>query len=97
MELHSSRDGELIIRGNIKTITDYEDIKRAIKEQMNRDVKDIDVKIENSSSITSSVVGFFLKVINKDKINLKVMVKDDRLYKILKDLNLLELFKVSKL
>lgn len=97
MELHSTKDGELIIKGNIKTITDYEDIKRAIKEQMGRQIKDIDVKIEDSFSITSSVVGFFLKVINKDKINLKILVKDDRLYKILRDLNLLELFKVSKL
>ena len=97
MELHGTKDGELIIKGNIKTITDYEDIKRAIKDQMGRGIKDIDVKIEDSFSITSSVVGFFLKVINKDKINLKILVKDDRLYKILRDLNLLELFKVSKL
>lgn len=97
MELQSTKDGEIVIRGNIKTITDYQDIKRAVKEQMDKDIKSIDIKIEDSFSITSSVVGFFLKVINKDKLDLNVYVKDERLHRILKDLNLLDLFKVKKL
>lgn len=97
MELQSTKDGEILVRGNIKTITDYQDIKGAVKEQMDKGVKSIDVKIEDSFSITSSVVGFFLKVINKDKLDLNVYVKDERLHRILKDLNLLDLFKVKKL
>jgi predicted aldo/keto reductase-like oxidoreductase len=97
MEVSAVKDGEISISGNIKTITDYQDIKRVVKEQMEKGINNIDVKIVESFSITSSVVGFFLKVINKDKVQLNLYVKDDRLFKILNDLNLVELFNVKKL
>lgn len=97
MEVNVIKDGEISISGNIKTITDYQDIKRVVKEQMEKGINSIDVKIVESFSITSSVVGFFLKVINKDKVQLNLYVKDDRLFKILNDLNLIELFNVKKL
>ncbi|MFP4332293.1 MAG: hypothetical protein ACOCP1_03655 [Campylobacterales bacterium] len=97
MEARVIKDGEISIAGNIKTITDYQEIKRVVKEQMEQGVNTINIKITESFSITSSVVGFFLKVINKDKVQLNIYVKDDRLYKILNDLNLVELFNVKKL
>jgi len=97
MEISTIKDGEISIKGNIKTIPDYEDIKRVVKEHMSKGIKTIDIKIEDSSSITSSVIGFFLKAKNKDKINLNLYIKDERLFKIVRDLNLLELFNVSKI
>lgn len=46
--------------------------------------------------MTSSVIGFFIKVIFQDKVSIHVYVKDDRLYSLLEDLNLIETFKVKK-
>ena len=46
--------------------------------------------------MTSSVIGFFIKVIFQDKVPIHVYVKDDRLYSLLEDLNLLDTFKVQK-
>ncbi len=38
----------------------------------------------------------FIKVIFQDKVSIHVYVKDDRLYSLLEDLNLIETFKVKK-
>ncbi len=46
--------------------------------------------IKNTSDYQS------IKVIFQDKVSIHVYVKDDRLYSLLEDLNLIETFKVKK-
>ncbi len=87
---------EIIISGNIKNTTDYQEIKDNVNELIKSGSKSIIVKTPESFSMTSSVIGFFIKVIFQDKVPIHVYVKDDRLYSLLEDLNLLDTFKVQK-
>lgn len=87
---------ELVISGNIKNTTDYQTIKDNVNELIKSGSKSIIVKTPESFSMTSSVIGFFIKVIFQDKVPIHVYVKDDRLYSLLEDLNLLDTFKVQK-
>lgn len=87
---------EIIISGNIKNTTDYQAIKDNVNELIKSGSKSIIVKTPESFSMTSSVIGFFIKVIFQDKVPIHVYVKDDRLYSLLEDLNLLDTFKVQK-
>lgn len=95
MEIH--RHGtEIIINGNIKNTADYQLIKDNVNSLVQSGSKSIIVKTPESFSMTSSVIGFFIKVIFQDKVAIHVYVKDDRLYSLLEDLNLIETFKVQK-
>ena len=87
---------EIVITGNIKNTSDYQSIKDNINALVQSGAKSIIVKTPESFSMTSSVIGFFIKVIFQDKVSIHVYVKDDRLYSLLEDLNLIETFKVKK-
>ena len=87
---------EIVITGNIKNTSDYQSIKDNVNALVQSGAKRIIVKTPESFSMTSSVIGFFIKVIFQDKVYIHVYVKDDRLYSLLEDLNLIETFKVKK-
>ena len=87
---------EIVITGNIKNTSDYQSIKDNVNALVQSGAKSIIVKTPESFSMTSSVIGFFIKVIFQDKVSIHVYVKDDRLYSLLEDLNLSETFKVKK-
>ena len=95
MEIQS-QCSELLITGNIKNTSDYQSIKDNVNALVQSGAKSIIVKTPESFSMTSSVIGFFIKVIFQDKVSIHVYVKDDRLYSLLEDLNLIETFKVKK-
>jgi len=82
------------VDGVIKTINDSQMLVNAIKEA-SRDGSII-VKINDSFSLPSTVIGELLKI--KDSgINVNMEVKDDILYELLDDLNLVEKFNVRKI
>lgn len=87
---------EIVITGNIKNTSDYQSIKDNVNALVQSGAKSIIIKTPESFSMTSSVIGFFIKVIFQDKVSIHVYVKDDRLYSLLEDLNLIETFKVKK-
>lgn len=87
---------EIVITGNIKNTSDYQSIKDNVNALVQSGAKSIIVKTPESFSMTSSVIGFFIKVIFQDKVSIHVYVKDDILYSLLEDLNLIETFKVKK-
>lgn len=95
MEIHR-HGSEIIINDNIKNTADYQLIKDNVNSLVQSGTKSIIVKTPESFSMTSSVIGFFIKVIFQDKVAIHVYVKDDRLYSLLEDLNLIEIFKVQK-
>lgn len=95
MEIHR-HGSEIIINGNIKNTSDYQAVKDNVNALVQAGVKSIIVKTPESFSMTSSVIGFFIKVIFQDKVAIHVYVKDERLYSLLEDLNLIETFKVQK-
>jgi len=84
------------IDGNIKTVIDYQELKKNI-DSLVKSNKNIEIILKDSISITSSVIGYFNKLVLKDKIELKIAVASELLFELFKDLNLVELFRVHKI
>lgn len=96
--MNITHDGNTIeVTGDIKSLQDYTEVKETISKMIFAGSKSIQLNITNSASITSSVIGFLIKLINIDKIDLKVATGNSKLYKMLNDLNLTDLFKVTNL
>lgn len=87
---------EITINGNIKNTNDYQAIKDNINALVDSGQKNIIIKTPESFSMTSSVIGFLIKVIFQNKVAVSIYVKDDRLYSLLEDLNLISTFRVQK-
>jgi len=85
----------VIITGNIKTIGDYQAIKN-ILENLAENSKNITIDIKDSISITSSVIGYLTKLVQKDKVNIQIRVGDANLYDLFDEINLVQLFKITK-
>jgi hypothetical protein len=54
------------------------------------------VDIKDSISITSSIIGYFTKLVQKEGVDLSIKVGDQSLMELFEDLNLVSLFKVRK-
>jgi len=88
-------DSMLTITDNIKSVEDFQDIKIAL-DKMKNSYTSISIKILNSLSITSSVIGYLMKLIHKDGVRLSVTVGDERLVDLLNDLGLSSELNVKK-
>jgi len=86
----------LKIDGNIKSVKDYQEIK-SITDTLVQEHKSITVIIEDSLSITSSVIGYFNKIVLKDSIDLNMRIGDAKLMELLADLNLTSVFKATRI
>ena len=93
--MHIERNrNEVLITGNIKSIEDSLLIKDTINGVLEQGVRNIHIKIMDSFSMTSTVIGFLMKLVNHDKIPLSISVCDNRLHDLLEELNLLQIFNV---
>jgi hypothetical protein len=91
-----SNDNIVDISGNIKSLTDFQDIKNCIDAVIVKHPS-ILVNINDSISITSSVIGYFNKLVLKDNINIEIFVGSEKLAELFDDLNLVNTFKVKTL
>ncbi len=94
MELEVSSN-TIVIKGNIKSINDFQNIKQRV-DAMTVENKLININILDSLSITSSVIGYFNKLVLKDNIDIYMNVKNEQLLHLLDDLNLISTFKVKR-
>ena len=94
MEITSSTN-TIKITGNIKSISNFAEIKNLVDSVVTQH-KNITINIIDSLSITSSVIGYFNKLILKDNINIEMRVGNDQLMLLLTDLNLASTFKARK-
>jgi hypothetical protein len=92
----STSSNNVTIKGNIKTINDFQAIKTALDGVAVHN-KEITVSIVDSISITSSVIGFFNKLVLKDGIRLQLNVGSSQLIELLDDLNLASTFHAKKI
>lgn len=97
MEVKATGTAEVTVLGHIKSIEDYQKIKDTVKSLVSDGNKSIVVKIPDSMSMTSSVIGYFLKLINRDHVKISMLVKDERLYNILDAMKLIAVFDVQKM
>jgi len=54
------------------------------------------LEVLDSLSMPSSVIGFFVKLVNRDKIALTMAIHDPRLFELLEELGLDRLFGARK-
>jgi len=98
MEISSSHD-RVTINGNIKSVSHYQEIKTEIENVLEKlpDIKSIKIYLVDSIIITSSVIGFFCKLVNIDNVTIHLHVHDEGLYDLLDDLNIVTLLNVQKI
>ena len=94
MELELA-NSKLKIRGNIKSVRDFQSIKTEL-DGLIGEHKHITLDIVDSISMTSSVIGYLVKIIHKDGVSLSMNVGDERLAKLLDELGLSQEFNVKK-
>ena len=84
------------IAGNIKSISDYQTIKSTL-DSVAHEHKNIVLNITESISITSSVIGYFNKLVLKDGINMDMRIGNNQLMELLDELSLKSLFNARKM
>lgn len=94
MEISTS-GSTVTINGNIKSVGDFQSIKSTI-DDVTANNSQITLIISDSISITSSVIGYFNKLILKDGIKIDMKIGNDDLISLLDDLNLTSVFNVRK-
>ena len=87
----STSSNIVTIIGNIKSINDFQEIKSTL-DTLKSQHSTIIIEIVDSLSITSSVIGYFNKLILKDKINLSMKIGNEKLLELVNDLNLTSVF-----
>ena len=63
-----------------------------VNELVAQGAASIHLAILDSLSMPSSVIGFFVKLVNRDKIRLTMLIQDPRLQELLEELSLATLF-----
>ncbi len=94
MQIQSNGRNELTITGNIKSIEDSSEIKKALQALQQAGARNVLLKVKDSFAMTSTVIGHLMKLVNIDKITISIVVGDYRLYELLEELSLIHLFNV---
>ncbi len=82
------------VEGNIKGLKDVNKIKDAI-ESFNLENGDrFSIEIKDSFSMPSALIGYLMKLIQKDEIKLNICACDARLVELLDDLGLTKAFNI---
>jgi hypothetical protein len=91
----STSGSTITITGNIKSVADYQELKTTV-DGVIASYDAITLDIKDSISITSSIIGYFNKIILKDKIAVTMKIGNAQLMELLEDLNLVSLFQAKK-
>jgi len=86
---------KLTIRDNIKSVEHFQQIKTEL-DSIIGSYSNISLYIPDSLSITSSVIGYLMKLVHKENIRISITAGDDRLISLLQDLGLNLEFNVKK-
>ncbi len=92
----STASNHVKINGNIKSVNDYQTIKTTLDSLITHE-KSITIDILDSISITSSVIGYLTKLVQKEGIDLRIKVGNENLMELFDDLNLVSFFHVTRL
>ncbi|NWF66625.1 MAG: hypothetical protein HXX81_04055 [Campylobacterales bacterium] len=88
---------DLIVNGNIKSVEDSTILKDELAKAISQlKTRVLNLFIEDSFIITSSVIGNLVKLIQKDKVPLYIFVKNNDLYKLLENMNLITVLNIKR-
>ena len=76
MLVEQNGTNEVIISGNIKTVEESQQINESISNLVVHGSRNIRLKINDSFSMTSTVIGFLMKLVYHDKVQLSISVVD---------------------
>lgn len=96
MKIEFTDKHRMKIIGEVKSLDNYAEIKRVIQGYIETGEKILIIDIVDSMMITSSIIGYFTKIIHADGMKLSIIVHGERLYELLEDLNLVVMFNVRK-
>ena len=92
MQIEHRGNNELTITGNIKSLEDSTEIKNVLSSLQKRGAKSITIRILDSFSMTSTVIGYLMKLVNLDRIVITLIVGDQRLFQLFEELSLVQSF-----
>ena len=92
MQIERTGASELTITGNIKSTADFLSIRDLVTETLWGGGREVTVRIHESLSMPSSVIGFFVKLVNRDKVRLILIIQDPRLLELIDELSLTSTF-----
>jgi len=92
MEILGNR---IVVRGNVKSAEDYEEIKNAVDSIVANNGYVV-IDLIDSISLTSAVIMYLSELVEKNQIVIEMYVGDNELYDLLNDLGVINLFKVKK-
>lgn len=84
------------VEGLIKSASDAQSFKDAI-ESVSDKKKEVIINIIDSFAVTSSIIGYLRKKVQVDGLKLQIRVRDQRLYDLLDELNLISYLNVKKI
>ncbi|HTZ18174.1 MAG TPA: hypothetical protein VMB78_07010 [Dissulfurispiraceae bacterium] len=95
MEIKASGPSELVISGEILTLEDYMQIRKAIVGLGT--LESLTLVILDSSFLGSAMLGFLLVLVREKNVALSILVKNEKLLRHLTVLQLLSVFQVKQL
>jgi len=95
MEIKVVGSQELVVTGIIKTIDDSMQVRGELQKLYEGGAKSITLRIEDSFALPSAVIGYLMKLVNRDKVRLTLQAGDSRLYELLEELQLATVFGAS--
>jgi len=84
--VHDVKEIEII--GNIVTMEDYSEIKRAIDESLEAGISNLHIRMNSASRISSSIIGYLIKIFTVNSVEIFITVTDETLYRLLENLGL---------
>lgn len=95
MEIRTVGSQELVVTGIIKTIDDSMQLRGELQKLHDGGAKSITLRIEDSFALPSAVIGYLMKLVNREKVKLTLLAGDKRLCELLDELQLVNVFGVS--
>lgn len=97
MEITVRSSNELVLSGPIKTIDDSMAVRAEVQKLVEEGATSLTLRIEDSFALPSAVIGYLMKLVNRDKVRLTLLAGDHRLHDLLDELQLSGTFNVGSL
>jgi anti-anti-sigma regulatory factor len=95
MENITKQNQGILITGNIKGIEDIDQIKKVIESFLLKNGDNFTIHLQNSFSMPSAIIGYLMKLTEREGIKLTLKVGDERLADLLDDLGLTQAFNIK--
>ena len=96
IQVNVKENNTIEILGNLSSVLDYNKIRSEIIKLKLQKNDSLIIYAKDSLAIPSSIIGYFLKLVKKDEINLSIRAGDISLVNLLEDLKLTQIFNVTK-